>query len=114
MSHAIVRTFIHLASAEQARAELLAAGVAPDDVAIDMRIDETGAVQGNFAIGDDPDVTGGDAYGDTFAPKAQDNVRDCQLTVQAATPVQAQRAQAILDRLGGLDPDPAHRPPTRH
>jgi hypothetical protein len=114
MSHAIIRTFIHLASAEEARAELLAAGIAADDVAIDMRIDETGPVQGNFAIGDDPDATGSDAYEHTFAPTGQDAVRDCQLTVQAATPALAQRAAAILDRLGAHDPDPAHRGATLH
>jgi hypothetical protein len=40
---------------------------------------------------------------------AQDDVRDCQITVNAGDPVQAERAMEILDRLGALDPDPAHR-----
>jgi hypothetical protein len=40
---------------------------------------------------------------------AQDDVRDCQITVTAGDAAQAERAAAILDRLGALDPDPAHR-----
>lgn len=110
----IVRTFIHLANAEQARAELLSAGFAADDVAIDMRIDETGAVQGNFAIGDDPHVKGNGEYASVFKPKAQDDVRDCQMTVQAADQARADQAAAILDRFGALDPDPAARAGLRH
>ncbi|WP_296948758.1 hypothetical protein [uncultured Massilia sp.] len=114
MQYPIIRTFMHLSAAEQARAALLDAGIPADDIVIDVRVDETGPVQGNFAIGDDPAVTGSDAYSHTFAPTAQDAVRDCQLTVQAADPALAERAAAILDRLGALDPDPAHRAQQRH
>jgi hypothetical protein len=109
MQNPIIRTFIHLSGAEQAREELLAAGLAPDDVRIDVRVDETGPVQGNFTVGDNPAVKGKTAYTHTYAPVAQDDVRDCQLTVNAADPAQAETAAAILDRLGALDPDPAHR-----
>nr|WP_314542973.1 hypothetical protein [uncultured Massilia sp.] len=114
MQNPIVRTFMHVTAAEQARAELLEAGIAADDVAIDVRIDETGPVQGNFVTGDDPDVTGKTAYSHTYKPVAQDAVRDCQVTVHAADAAQAERAAAILDRLGALDPDPAARAATRH
>jgi hypothetical protein len=108
MQNPIIRTFKQLSSAEQARQELLAAGVAADDVAIDMLISETGAVQGNFTVGDDPEIKGKTAYTDTFAPTAQDDVRDCMITVNAADTGLAQRAEAILERHGALDPDPAH------
>jgi hypothetical protein len=107
MQQPIVRTFKHVTAAEQARAELLAAGIAADDVAIDVRIDETGPVQGNFTVGDSPAVTGKTAYSHTYAPVAQDDVRDCQVTVNAADAALAERAAAILDRHGGHDPDPA-------
>jgi len=109
MQNPIIRTFIHVAEAERARAELLAAGLAPDAVQVEVRVDETGPVQGNFTVGDAPSVTGKTAYSHTYAPTAQDDVRDCQLTVSAADPAQAETAAAILDRLGALDPDPAHR-----
>lgn len=107
MQQAIVRTFKHVTAAEQARVELLAAGIAAADVAIDVRIDESGPVQGNFTVGDAPDATGNPSYSHTFAPVAQDDVHDCQVTVNAADGALAERAAAILDRLGGHDPDPA-------
>lgn len=109
MQNPIVRTFMHVTAAEQARAELLEAGIAADDVAIDVRIDETGPVQGNFVTGDAPEVKGKTAYTHTYAPVAQDAVRGCQLTVNVPDPALAERAAAILDRLGALDPDPAAR-----
>lgn len=107
MQQAIIRTFKHVTAAEEARAALLAAGIAADDVAIDVRVDESGPVQGNFTVGDAPAVTGKTAYSHTYAPVAQDDVRDCQVTVNAADAALAERAAAILDRLGGHDPDPA-------
>lgn len=107
MQNLIVRTFVHLDEAQQARVELLAAGLTEDDVKIDVRIDETGPVQGNFAIGDDPDVKGKTAYTHTYAPVAQDDVRDCQVTVHAVDPTLAHQAVTILERFGGFDPDPA-------
>jgi hypothetical protein len=107
MQQAIVRTFKHVTVAEQARVELLAAGIAADAVAIDVRIDESGPVQGNFTVGDAPAVTGSTAYSHTYAPVAQEDVYDCQVTVNALDAALAARAAAILDRLGGHDPDPA-------
>jgi hypothetical protein len=109
MQNPIVRTFIHLSAAQQARAELLSAGFPEDDVEIQVRIDETGPVQGNFTVGDDPEVTGKTAYSHTYAPVAQDDVRDCQIVVNAADPAQAERALGILERHGAHDPDPAAR-----
>jgi hypothetical protein len=109
MENVIVRTFVHQAAAEEARRELLALGIPADDVEVTVRIDEAGPVQGNFTVGDSPAVTGKTAYSHTFAPVAQDDVRDCQITVTAGDAAQAERAAAILDRLGALDPDPAHR-----
>lgn len=109
MHNPIVRTFIHLSSAQQARAELLSAGFPEDDVDLQVRIDEAGPVQGNFTVGDDPTVTGKTAYSHTYAPVAQDDVRDCMITVNAADPAQAERAAAILERHGAHDPDPAAR-----
>jgi 3-methyladenine DNA glycosylase/8-oxoguanine DNA glycosylase len=109
MENVIVRTFIQHGAAEEARKELLAAGIPADDVEVTVRIDETGPVQGNFTVGDSPSVKGKTAYTHTYAPVAQDDVRDCQITVTAGDAAQAERAAAILDRLGALDPDPAHR-----
>jgi hypothetical protein len=109
MENVIVRTFKHQAAAEEARQELLALGIPSDDVVVTVRIDEAGPVQGNFTVGDAPEVTGKTAYSHTFEPKAQDDVRDCQITVAAGDAAQAERAAAILNRLGALDPDPAHR-----
>lgn len=109
MHNPIVRTFIHLAEAQEARVELLAAGFLEDDVDLQVRIEETGPVQGNFTVGDDPGVTGKTAYSHTYAPVAQDDVRDCMITVNAADPAQAERAEAILQRHGAHDPDPAAR-----
>jgi hypothetical protein len=113
MQNLIVRTFKHVTEAEQARAELLAAGVAADAVDINVRIDETGPVQGNFTVGDDPDVEGKTAYSHTYAPVAQDDVRDTQVTVSAADASQAERIAAVLERHGGFDPDPAARAAAR-
>jgi len=107
MQTTIVRTFKHVTNAEQARAELLAAGLPPDAVDINVRIDETGPVQGNFTVGDSPAVMGKTAYSHTYAPVAQDDVRDCQLTVNALDAGQAERIAAVLERHGGFDPDPA-------
>ena len=107
MHEPIIRTFKHVTAAQEARSELLAAGIAEDDVAIDVRIDETGPVQGNFTVGDAPEVKGKTAYTHTYAPVAQDDVRDCQVTVRAADAALAERAAAILERLGGFNPDPA-------
>lgn len=108
MQQAIVRTFKDVTAAERARTELLAAGIAADDVAIDVRIDESGPVQGNFTVGDAPEVTGKTAYSHTYAPVAQDDVHDFQVTVNAADAALAEVAAAIMDGLGGHDPDPAH------
>jgi hypothetical protein len=109
MENVIVRTFKQHTAAEQARQELLDAGISPDDVEVTVRADEAGPVQGNFTVGDSPAVTGKTAYTHTYAPVAQDDVRDCQITVNAGDTAQAERVAAILDRLGALDPDPAHR-----
>jgi hypothetical protein len=113
MQNPIVRTFIHVGEAQQARQALLAAGLTEDKVQIDVRIDETGPVQGNFTVGDDPKVEGKTAYAHTYAPAAQDDVRDCLVTVNAADPAQAEQAAAILERFGGYDPDPAARAAAR-
>lgn len=109
MQNPIVRTFKQLSSAEQARQEILAAGVPEQDVTIDVLISETGAVQGNFTTGDDPAVEGKTAYSATYAPVAQGDVRDCMIVVNAPDAGLAQRAEDILARHGALDPDPAHR-----
>jgi hypothetical protein len=70
MQTPIIRTFKHVTNAEQARAELLAAGVPADAVDINVRIDETGPVQGNFTVGDAPEVEGKTAYSHTCATGA--------------------------------------------
>lgn len=105
MFNPVVRTFIHLQQAQDARTELLASGFDADDVQIDVRVDETGPVQGNFAVGDNPDVKGKTAYTHTYAPVAQDDVRDCQMMVNVTEPSLVEHAAAILERHGGIDPE---------
>lgn len=109
MQNPIVRTFIRLSNAQKARAELLAAGFAEDDVDLQVRIDETSSVQGDFTVGDDPTIKGKTAYSHTYAPMAQDDVRDCMIVVNVADPGQADEALAILERHDGFNPDPAAR-----
>jgi hypothetical protein len=109
MHNPIVRTFIRLSNAQQARVDLLAAGFTEDEVDLQVRIDETSSVQGDFTVGDAPSVTGKTAYSHTFAPLAQEDVRDCMITVHAADAAQAEQALAILERHDGYNPDPAAR-----
>jgi hypothetical protein len=109
MQNPIIRTFIRLSNAQQARTDLLAAGFAEDNVDLQVRIDETSSVQGDFTVGDAPSVTGKTAYSHTYAPIAQEDVRDCMITVNAADPAQAEQALAILERHEGFNPDPAAR-----
>lgn len=99
----IVRMFSTTTSAELARQELLAAGFDQSMIQLWARGDEAGAMQGNFTVGDDPKVTGGHDYSRTFARHSREP-GCCTVTVGAADAALAERASAILDRLGASLP----------
>jgi len=99
MNHPIVSVIHDFAIAEQARAELLAAGFSPDQVALSPVGDEAGPGQSNFTVGDRPAVKGGTDYKDVYQPEG-DIHGACVLKALAASDHQHQQALAILDRLG--------------
>lgn len=102
MTFPIVRTFRDFAAAESARDELLAAGFARDAVELSSLDDEAGAEQGNFTVGDDPDVKGGHDYSRTFAPDPVPCDR-CKILVAASDKAQQEMAEIILGRHGATD-----------
>lgn len=111
MATQIVRMFSTTTGAELARQELLAAGFDQSTVQLWARGDEAGAMQGNFSVGDDPDVTGGHDYRYTFEPHTQAQGCSCTVIVSAADAALAERASELLDRLGATVPGAALRPP---
>jgi hypothetical protein len=109
MNFQIVRTFRVFAAAGRARDELLAAGFAPDAVELSVLNDEAGPEQGNFTVGDDPKVKGGEDYTRTFAHDPATSHVHCAITVGAADRAQLEQADIILARYGGVDIDAATR-----
>ncbi len=109
MNRQIVRVVHDFAAAERARAELLAAGFARDSVELSPTGDEAGPTQGNFTVGDTPEVKGGTDYVDTYLPDDDRSDSMCIVRVDAADEGQAQRASEILERHGAADADPARR-----
>jgi len=103
METQIGRVFSSIASAEMARDELLGAGFARDAVELLVHEDEAGAMQGNFTVGDDPDVTGGHDYSRTFARRLREPGW-CTITVIVADTTVAERACAIFERFGAALP----------
>jgi hypothetical protein len=109
MNFQIVRTFRVFAAAERARDELLAAGFPRDAVELSVLHDEAGPEQGNFTVGDDPKVKGGEDYSRTFAhdPAAQHD--HCTIRVTAADRAQLEQAERILAEYGATDIDAVAR-----
>jgi hypothetical protein len=105
----IVRMFANLDAAQRARDELLGAGFGEADVQLKTFEDEAGPGISNFTVGNDPDVVGGEAYQRTFAPEPQ--AGQFLMMVNAADPLQAEQAAAILARHGATSGDPARQAP---
>ena len=103
METQIARVFSSIASAERARDELLAAGFAREAVELLVHEDEAGAMQGNFTVGDDPEVTGGHDYSRTFARRLREP-DCCTITVIVSDATMAERASDIFERLGAALP----------
>jgi hypothetical protein len=117
MTTPLVRVYSDLASAEQARAQLLASGFLPDHVQLSVRDDEAGPVEGNFAVGNgggaernrrdissllDPSARfNNDIYEDDYQAPVQ---RGSYVLMVDATDDAAQRqASDIMDRFGATD-----------
>jgi hypothetical protein len=111
MNNQIVRMLPNFKAAEQARKGLLAEGFDCAGIDISVGIDEAGPGEGNFYVGDSPEVKGGTDYKDVFAPG--DHAGHCVVTVTVADATQLERAAAILDHNGALDIDAARNPPNR-
>jgi hypothetical protein len=109
MTFQIVRTFRVFAAAERARDELLAAGFPRDAVELSVTDDEAGPEQGNFTVGDNPKVKGGEDYSRTFAHDPAASHDHCIITVVAADRAQLERAEMILAQHGATDIDAATR-----
>jgi hypothetical protein len=105
MEFQIVRTFRVFAAAEHAREELLAAGFERSVVELSVRDDEAGPEQGNFTVGDDPKVKGGEDYSRTFAHDPAASHDHCTMTVGAADRAQLEQADIIMARHGATDID---------
>jgi hypothetical protein len=111
MNNQIVRRLPNVEAAEQAREGLLAEGFDGKGIDIEVEIDEAGPGEGNFAVGDAPEVKGGTDYKHLFKPGERPS--HCVVTVTVADASQLERAAAILDYNGALDIDAARNPPNR-
>jgi hypothetical protein len=105
MTFQIVRTFRVFAAAERARDELLAAGFPRESVELSVLDDEAGPGQGNFTVGDDPKVKGGEDYSRTFAHDPGAPHDHCTISVTATDRAQLEQAELILARYGATDID---------
>lgn len=97
MSNPIVHLIQDFAIAEQLRADLLAAGLPQDSVALSPIGDEAGPGQSNFTVGDSPSAKGGTDYNDVFRPEG-DTHGACILRVLAEDARQEELARAIVER----------------
>jgi hypothetical protein len=107
MNHAIVRIFDDYNHAQSAREALLAEGFAADGITMRIANDESGAVDGNFTVGNSPAAGENTTYESTYANPRQ--VSQSIMTVDAGDDETAARAGAILARFGARDADPAAR-----
>jgi hypothetical protein len=109
MTFQIVRTFRVFAAAERARDELLAAGFRRDAVELTVIDDEAGPEQGNFTVGDNPKVKGGEDYSRTFAHDPAASHDHCVIKVVAADRARLEQAEYILAQHGATDIDATTR-----
>jgi hypothetical protein len=107
MNHAIVRIFDVFDHAQSARDALLAEGFEADRITMDNLNDGSGAVKGNFTVGNSPNQGDHHIYERNYAKSEE--LSQCIVTVDTADDQTAARADIILARFGARDPDPAAR-----
>ena len=107
MNHAIVRIFDDYDHAQSAREAWLAEGFAADGVTMRIANDESGAVKGNFTVGNSPAESEDSTYDSTYANPRQ--MSQSIMAVNVRDDETAARAEAILARFGARDADPAER-----
>jgi hypothetical protein len=100
----LIYIFDDFDAAERARAELIKYGFDAAGVSFEVRDDEAGPVQGNFTVGDNPEVAGGSDYKKTFANATHRGL--CMLTIAPSSPAQAEYAVALLARYGVTEATP--------
>jgi hypothetical protein len=98
MENPLIYIFDNFDAAERAREELIEFGFAAPAVNLEVRDDEAGPVQGNFTVGDNPAVAGGEAYKHSFANTTHRGL--CMLTVAPANASQRDYAVGLLARYG--------------
>lgn len=98
MSNPIVYVIQDFAVAQHVRADLLAAGLPHDSVALSPIADEAGPGQANFTVGDAPSVKGGTDYNDVYRPQGDGDRGACILRVLAEDAYQEDLARAVLER----------------
>ena len=109
MSQHVLRVFDSLASAQSARAALVAGGFGP--VGLEVLTDEAGPAQGNFVSGNGAVTTGGntafkpepphDAYAQNFQPVRERAT--CLLCVEVSDDTARRLAESALAPFGGID-----------
>lgn len=116
MPNTLVRIYDNLAAAENARKQLLASGIPPDNVHLDSRLDEAGPVEGNGIL-DAKDMGKGPAEGPYNELLGVEERTDAynnsepvwrgtvMLTVDAEDEAQSARATDIMDRMGARNVD---------
>jgi hypothetical protein len=103
MNNPIVHVIQDFSIAEQLRADLLAAGLSQDSVALSPIGDEAGPGQSNFTVGDSPSAKGGTDYNDVYRPEG-DIHGACILRVLAQNPREEELARAIVERHRAANP----------
>ncbi len=105
-----VRIFHRLDAAENARVALIAAGFPASAVDLATRVDEAGALQGNFVAGNPKQGSAADGnYDDNYAHVVPASTY--LLAVKAGDDVRFGEAMALMAQLGGRDID-APAPPS--
>jgi hypothetical protein len=109
-------SFARFEDLEAARAQLLAAGLAPEAVQVRVVDDEAGPVEGNFVSGNGRMAPGGRATADVKTGAAVDYARNFAATaargahllvVAAADDAQRVRAVEVVQRFDAVDVEAA-------
>ena len=112
MLEPIVRSFDQLEAATAARQAVVATGVNPDLVQVQVIQDEAGPVEGNFWIGNGRTAHGGEPGAVLAGPEVpyDENFREVVnrgvhlVLVHVTDAAVRERVQGILEQQGGVDP----------
>ena len=108
MPHTLLRTFNNLPEAQRAAAHLLDAGFASASVHIEPRLDEAGATESNFAVGN-PESGRGFFHGSSISVDDKEYRRDFAapdwsgtilLMVDLQNAAEEEKADTLLHGLG--------------